>query len=238
MNARALFDEGRVLSAIQELAGQLRANPTDTAARRFLIDLLSCSGQYDRARKHVDILATGGPGYELEALQGYSVLHAEQTRHALYTEGKVPKGEAPLPAPGLLNGKAFGSIRDSDPNIGARLEVFAGGTYAWIPFAHLTSVEMHQPATLHDTLWAPAVVRTSLGYEGKDLGEVTLPAVYAFSWRHSDEAVWLGRLTSWMSDDEGTEFPVGQKLLLVDGEEVPFLEVRTLEFTARAGAAG
>jgi type VI secretion system protein ImpE len=136
-----------------------------------------------------------------------------------------------------LNGKPFRSIRDTDPTIGSRLEVFAAGTYAWIPFAHLTSVEMRQPATLRDTLWAPAVVRTSFGYQGTDLGEVMLPAIYAFSWRHPDEAVWLGRLTSWMADGEGTEYPMGQKLLLVDGEEVPFLEIRTLEFTATAGLA-
>ncbi|MFL6449163.1 MAG: type VI secretion system accessory protein TagJ [Bryobacteraceae bacterium] len=238
MKGKALIDEGRVVDSIQELAGQLRVNPTDVAARRLLIDLLCCSGQYERARKHVDILAVGGPGYEVEALQGYATLHAEETRYALYTDGNVPREEAPPPAPGLLNGKPFRSIRDTDPDIGARLEVFAHGTYAWIPFAHLTSVQMHQPATLHETLWSPAKVRTNLGHEGKDLGDVTLPSVYAFSWRHPDETVWLGRLTAWMVDDDGEEFPVGQKLLLVDGEEVPFLEIRTLEFTARAGVAG
>ena len=49
MKAKTLFDEGRVLDAIQELGAQLRANPTDVAARRFLIDLLGCSGRI-RAR--------------------------------------------------------------------------------------------------------------------------------------------------------------------------------------------
>jgi type VI secretion system protein ImpE len=63
-----------------------------------------------------------------------------------------------------------------------------------------------------------------------DLGEVLLPAIYPFSWKHANEAVWLGRMTDWTTDEEGREFLSGQKILLVDGEEVPFLEVRSLEF--------
>jgi protein involved in temperature-dependent protein secretion len=37
-------------------------------------------------------------------------------------------------------------------------------------------------------------------------------------------------VTDWTADEEGNEYPSGQKILLVDGEEVPLLEVRTLEF--------
>jgi protein involved in temperature-dependent protein secretion len=35
-------------------------------------------------------------------------------------------------------------------------------------------------------------------------------------------------VTQWDSDDDGVEAPVGQKLLLVDGEEFPLLEIREL----------
>ena len=44
------------------------------------------------------------------------------------------------------------------------------------------------------------------------------------------EEVWLGRKTEWYADESGRESPTGQKTLLVDGEEFPFLEVRTLKF--------
>jgi type VI secretion system protein ImpE len=63
-----------------------------------------------------------------------------------------------------------------------------------------------------------------------DLGEVLIPAIYPFSWKDPDEAVWLGRVTEWTADEEGREYPTGQKILLVDGEEIPFLEVRSIEF--------
>jgi type VI secretion system protein ImpE len=42
----------------------------------------------------------------------------------------------------------------------------------------------------------------------------------------------LGRATVWDAAENGEEIPFGQKLLLVDGEEFPLLEVRTLEIAA------
>jgi type VI secretion system protein ImpE len=116
--------------------------------------------------------------------------------------------------------------------LGARLEVFAAGAYLWIPFQHIASLEMESPCRLRDTLWIPAVVRTGPSFKGTELGEVLIPAIYPFSWKHPDEAVWLGRVTDWVSDERGTQYPVGQKLLLRDGEEIPFLEVRSLNFQA------
>ena len=137
---------------------------------------------------------------------------------------------------GKLNGKAFNEIRDADPDIGARLEVFAAGAYVWIPFEHVASVEMAPPQRLRDTLWTPALVQAAPSFQGMDLGEVLLPAIYPFSWKNADQAVWLGRITDWAADDEGREYPSGQKILLADGEEVPFLEVRSLVFTQPAVA--
>jgi type VI secretion system protein ImpE len=79
-------------------------------------------------------------------------------------------------------------------------------------------------------------VQTAPSFQGKDLGEVLIPAIYPFSWKNADQSVWLGRITDWAADDEGREYPSGQKILLVDGEEVPFLEVRSIEFTQAAVA--
>jgi type VI secretion system protein ImpE len=53
-----------------------------------------------------------------------------------------------------------------------------------------------------------------------------------FAWQHADEAVRLGRMTVWEEDESGAVVPVGQKMLLVDGEEFPFLEIRRLEFAS------
>jgi type VI secretion system protein ImpE len=69
------------------------------------------------------------------------------------------------------------------------------------------------------------------------MGEVIIPGIYPFSWNSSDESLWLGRSTEWVADDEGNEFPVGQKVFVVDGEEIPLLEVKTIEFATDEIAA-
>ena len=51
------------------------------------------------------------------------------------------------------------------------------------------------------------------------------------AWQHPEEVVRLGRQTDWIDLESGEEAPVGQKLLLVDDEEFPLLEVRELLVT-------
>ncbi len=72
-------------------------------------------------------------------------------------------------------GGRFKSLRDADPDLGARLEVFAAGAYLWIPFEHIASCEMEPPRRLRDTLWRPAMVRTGPSFQGTELGEVLDP---------------------------------------------------------------
>jgi len=230
VRAKELFDAGKVRDAERELTSYLRDHPMDAAQRIFLFELLCFSGDFARAEKQLSVLAQGNSDRELGAILYYAALHAEKTRHELFEKQDFPKQHSANPCPGTLNGKPFQSLRDADPDIGARLEVFAAGAYLWIPFEHIASLEMDAPRRLRDTLWTPAIVTTGPAFKGKELGEVLIPAIYPFSWKHPDESVWLGRVTDWAADDEGNEYPSGQKMLLLDGEEIPFLEVRSLKF--------
>ncbi len=236
MTAKQLFDAGRVRDAEAALAARLREHPTDVGTRTFLFELLCFSGQFERAAKQLNLLAQGGKEAEMGAVLYFSALHAEKTRHDLFRKEEFPSvSPAPSP-PGKLNGKPFQSIQDADSTIGARLEVFAAGAYLWIPFVHIASVQTEAPVRLRDTLWFPALVLTGPTFQGTDIGQVLIPVVYPFSWKSDDETVWLGRSTEWVADDGGREFPVGQKMFVVDGEEVPLLEIRSLEFASDASA--
>jgi type VI secretion system protein ImpE len=64
---------------------------------------------------------------------------------------------------------------------------------------------------------------------------VLLPVLSPLSWKHSDDAVRLGRSTEWQ-DHAGQSIPLGQKLFLVDDEELPILEIRHIEFSAAQAA--
>ena len=229
-NAKELFAAGKVREAERTLTAYLREHPSDISQRTFLFELLCFAGDYARAEKQLAVLAGGGVEAETGAIVYYAALHAEKTRYELFEKSAFPSGPTKCPR-GRLNGKDFTEVRDADPDIGARLEVFAAGSYVWIPFEHIATVEMGPPQRLRDTLWAPAMVQAAPSFEGMDLGEVLIPAIYPFSWKHPDEAVWLGRVTDWAADEDGKEYPSGQKILVVDGEEIPFLEVRSIEFT-------
>ncbi len=211
-------------------------NPRIRKSRIFLFELLCFSGQYDRAAKQLSVLAEGSKELEMGATLYYSALHAEKSRHDLFKKQDFPKEPAAPSPKGKLNGKPFESIRDADPQIGARLEVYGAGAYLWIPFQHISSIQIQPIKRLRDTLWTPAFVLTGPTFQGTDIGEVIIPAVYPFSWNSHDETVWLGRTTEWVADDEGQEFPVGHKVFIVDGEEVPLLNVQTIEFASDAAA--
>ena len=240
-NANQLFQAGKLKEAVQALSAEVRDHPSDTKRRTFLFELLCFSGEYDRAEKQLDLLAEASPKSEMGALLYHSALHAEKTRQDLFQKKEYPKPAGGTPSgvetvAGSLNGKPFQTITDGDPRIGPRLEVYAGGNYLWINFEHLASIKIDPPRRLRDLLWTPAIVRAGPALKGTELGEVLLPALSPFAWQHSDESVRLGRMTVWEEDESGAALPIGQKMLLVDGEEFPLLEVRQLEFASASEA--
>ena len=91
---------------------------------------------------------------------------------------------------------------------------------------------MAAPTRLRDLLWIQAFLRTGPGFKGTELGEVLLPALAPLSSRNADDEIRLGRRTEWFDQPDGPALPLGQKTLLIDGEEFPILEVRKLEFNA------
>jgi type VI secretion system protein ImpE len=230
MKARELLAASRLTDAIESLGVELRSDPTDAQRRSLLFELLAFAGEFDRAEKHLDILAQRGPDAGMGALLYRAAIHAEKTRAEMFRTGDRPEHRGSTAPAGTLNGKPFSSIRDADPRIGDRLEVFAAGQYMWLPFEHIESLRIQPPKRLRDTLWTPAILKTGPKFKGVELGEVLLPVLAPLSFDSDDDAVRLGRVTEWVATD-GVEAPVGQKLLLVDDEEVCILEVRELTVT-------
>ena len=231
MTAKELYRAGNLNGAIQALGQELRNNPTDLKQRTFLFELLCFAGEYDRAEKHLAVLSEGSAEAATGALLYRAALAAERSRNDLFEKKDYPIAPAAT-RPGALNGQPFEELEDADERVGARLEIFAAGQLMWIPFEHVASVEIAAPKRLRDLLWAPALVRTGPAFRGAELGEVLIPVLAPFSFRHADDAVRLGRSTVWEEQAGGQVVPFGQKTLLVDGEEIPILEVRRIEITA------
>lgn len=237
MVAKALFDAGKVTDAIAALGAHLRDHPADSTQRIFLFELLCFAGQYARAEKQLAVLAQKSQEAELGATLYYSALHAEKMRQEMFEKQTFPTGTKCSPdLSGKINGKPFQSITDIDPDIGPRLELYAAGAYMWLPLEQIASIRIEPPTKLRDLLWTSAFVSTKSTFKGEDLGEVLIPVIYPLTWQLPNEQAWLGRVTEWGEDDQGVEHPCGQKMFLVDGEEIPLLDIRTIEFD-EAGAA-
>ena len=227
--ATDLFAAGKLQEAIDSLSAELRDNPTSAQLRTSLFELLCFAGNWERAEKQLSLLSGDDQQHRVGALQYLAAISAERTRHEMFEKKKFPQESDAAPPSGLLNSKEFSSIADADPRIGNRLEVIAGETYMWLPFAHIATLEIGPPKRVRDLLWAPATIRTGGAFEGTNLGEVLLPVLSPFSWKHAQDNVRLGRMTVWEQLEDGEERPYGQKMLLVDEEEIPLLEVRRLQ---------
>lgn len=237
MDAQQLFKAGKLSEAIPALNSLLRDSPSDVRSRTFLFELLCFAGEYDRAEKQLTILQEEtSKDSILGALLYRAALASERIRQQMFEAKSYPKTPAPnglttAPVTGTLNGRAFSSLSDADPRIGEKLEVFAGGDYLWISFADIASIHIDPPQKLRDLLWVPAKLVTGPTFRSRDLGDILLPALSPLSWQHPDDDVRLGRATEWCEDESGEEAPYGLKALLVDGEEIPFLEIRDLEIS-------
>ncbi|HXM45620.1 MAG TPA: type VI secretion system accessory protein TagJ [Bryobacteraceae bacterium] len=233
MKAKELFQAGRLDEAVRALGAELRDDPADTQRRTFLFELLCFAGDFQRAEKQLDVLGETDPTAAMAVLLYRGVLRAENARQGFFSEKQfLGRGATPeTGTAGVCNGKPFTTFIDADPRIGARLEVLAGGRYLWIPFQHISSVEIEAPQRLRDLLWAPAVVRTTPAFKERDLGAVFVPVLSPGSSTYPDDAVRLGRATAWLEPENGNVIPMGQKMFLVDEEELPLLELRHLDFS-------
>jgi len=228
----ALYREGKLREAIKALGEELRSNPLDARRRTFLFELLVFAGEFDRAEKQLDLLAGANAEAAAGTLLYRSALHAERTRQSMFANRETPPSKQEAVYGGVWNGTAFNEFSDSDPRIDANLEVFIAGSYTWIPIHYLRRLEIEPPANLRDLMWARARVETSADFRLQELGEVLLPVLCPLSSRHADETVQLGRESAWEPDDAYGEIPYGAKMMVVDGVEVPLLEIRSVVWSA------
>ncbi|HLJ86712.1 MAG TPA: type VI secretion system accessory protein TagJ [Candidatus Angelobacter sp.] len=236
MTGMELFQSGKLQEAIQALGDEVRKNPVDTRRRTFLFELLCFAGEYERAEKHLDVLSDANQGTRVGTLLYRSAIHAEKTRQKMFIERSYPLPKAVAVTGGKHDDRPISSFADADERIGGCLEVFVAGSYSWISLEHIASIEVPKPKKLRDLLWSPAIVKTTPAYREMELGEVLLPVLSPLSSRHADDLVRLGRTTVWEEETPGSgDVPFGQKMFLIDEEEVPILELGKVELVSAAG---
>lgn len=235
MTAMALFQSGKLREAVQALGEEVRNHPLDARRRIFLFELLCFAGEYDRAEKHLDVLAGAGASAQLGGLLYRSAIHAEKERQRIFAEHTTSLARPAAALSGIRNGKPFEQFADADERLGGALELFVAGSYTRISLEQIASIEIAKPQRLRDLVWTPAIVTTSPAYKAMELGEVLLPVLAPFSWKSEDDAVRLGRSTVWEEDSDGNLIPLGQKMFVVGEQEIPILELGKIEFLPLVG---
>ena len=235
MTPTELFQAGRLQEAIETLGEEVRNNPLDAKRRTFLFELLCFAGEYDRAEKHLSILADSSQAAAMGALLYRSALHAEKIRQQMFENRTFPMAHKPSRRSSSRMGEFGASFTDADPRIGGALELFVAGGYTWIDLEQIARIEIPKPRRLRDLLWSPAIVTTTPEYRAMELGEVLVPVLSPLSWSQEEDEIRVGRKTVWMEDETYGEIPFGQKLFVMDGKEIPILELGTIEFADGLG---
>ena len=145
MQARQLFQAGKLDEAIEALGAEVRDNPTDAQRRAFLFELLCFAGKFDRAEKQLDVLGTRKCEAEMGALLYHAALHAERLRQDMFEKESFPHRDARSRRRHAERTSPSRRITDADPRIGPRLELFAAGQYTWLPFEHI-DIRSHRGA--------------------------------------------------------------------------------------------
>jgi type VI secretion system protein ImpE len=262
MDARQLFDAGKLAAAIEQLNQKVRAHPADPKLRTFLFEMLCFAGDYDRAQRQLEVLSQLDTKAEVGTMVYRGALAAEQARMAVMTEDQLPTFLLEPPAFASMYLAALHRLREGNAREarGILLEAMEAqpaiqGKIDGIPFTDFGDADPFLAPFLEVIIneryiWVPFVqlkrftlttpqrlrdllwAEATLETVGGPARNVLLPVLYTGSFRHPNEQVRLGRATEWEDLGEKLVRGRGQRMFLIDDEEKPMLQSRQVEFDA------
>lgn len=267
MTAEEALKAGDPDAALADLTARVRRAPGDPRLRVFLFQLLAVLGHWERALAQLEVAGELDAGTLGMVNTYRDALRCEALREAVFAGTRDPllmgepsdwmawllqalkldaQGEAgqaqglreraleaaPTTA-GRIDDTDFAWIGDADARLGPMLEAVIQGRYFWVPFHLIRALRLEAPADLRDLVWAPAYLTWANGGETVAL----LPARYPGTTASSDGRLRLARLTEWVEQDAGLFTGQGQRLLVTDQDEYPFLGLRNLELATAVDTA-
>jgi type VI secretion system protein ImpE len=258
--AKDKLDAGNLQSAIDDLTREVKANPTDTQKRTFLFELLCFAGDFDRAERQLDVIASQSAKAEVGVQSYRNNIAAERGRRRLFSDGVAPHFLEEPPAYVDTHLEAINRLREGDAAETRRLLDRAEEERPALA-GKLNGQEFDDFRDYNDIVapvlelfvqdkysWLPFEQIKRIEVEtpkrlrdliwptariettGGTVGELHVPALYAGSHEHNDDLVRLGRKTDWKPVSDELYLAAGLRLFWVAGEEKPFLSVRSIEF--------
>lgn len=236
----------------------VRAKPGAVELRAFLAQLSLIMGRWQRAENQFKLLGELSPEAKqvsdaYRAAAAAEVMRADvfagKTRPIIFgtppawcaqlSEGLRLEADGELAAAaevrlvaleaadecaGLIDGVPFQWLGDADSRLGPVAEMIVGGIYHWVPFSSIAGISIGPPSDLRDAAWVEAEVEF---VNGAAMG-VLIASRYPGS--ENENSLALSRRTEWREMGHGLAAGIGQRILVSDQDEYPFLSVRIIAF--------
>lgn len=260
MRAEALFREGKLGSALEELQQLIRSHPENSRYRVFLFQLLAILGEWKRALSQLDVLDdldkstwsmvhTYRDAIRCEALRKEifagrqkPLIFGEPNQWiALLLESLRLIGEAQF-APALdLRNQAFELASERSGSIDEQ-------AFCWIADADSRLGPVLEVILNGRYYWVPfdqvSDIKFTAVTDLRDLvwlpahftwvngGEAfgLIPSRYPGSEKASDPGLQLARKTEWIELAEGVTIGTGQRMLATDQNEYALFDIRSVHF--------
>ena len=260
MNAKELIKAGQLSEVRQQLVEAVRDKPGDMAARTLLFQVLCYLGEWDKADRHLEAIATQDPSREAGVIGYRNLIRAEKERLAVLEAGGCASFLTEPPAYLALYSAFRAKLAAKKADEAAELCQQLAGQIPAIsgmannsPFAGFRDTDSLLAPFLevmaHERyLWVPfASLRELAITPPKTLldllwvpAHVTtwegyamncfLPVLYPGSFLFEDERVRLGRMTDWISLGGSLARGVGQHVFEVGGLDMAILELTDVTF--------
>ena len=260
MDPKELIQAGELDKARTELIAVLKSSPADTSSRTLLFQILAYQGEWDKARRHLEIMETQSSAAGGGVNTCLNLVQAEAERRAVWQGRQKPSflPESPAYAEPFETARkklrdghfeearaVFGAIAERRPPVTGRLngQVFKRFVDTDTALAFVLEAFVHERY-----VWLPfeslrelavATPRTLLDLLWIPARITTwsgltlncyLPVLYPESHCQADDRLKLGRMTDWIDLGGGCCRGIGQHVFQVGEEDVGLLGIQTVEF--------
>lgn len=259
MNIKDLIKEGKLAEARLNLVSALKNHPGDIAGRTLLFQVLLFLGEWDKAERHLEVLA------DVDAMMAPTVslyinlLNCERERAEVTAFRTMPSFLPSTPTYFEAYYSACQQLQDNPDGKGQ--EIFAAmesqipqvtGTVNGVEFSGMRNTDDVLAFALevfaYDRyFWVPfESIREIIVTPPQTLLDLMwisasittwsglsmngfLPVLYPDTWKHDNEQIRMGRMTDWSSPSGGCVRGIGRQVFVFGEQDVSILEFREIQ---------
>jgi type VI secretion system protein ImpE len=260
MNPKELIKAGRLPEARKQLTEEVKSSPSNVSSRTLLFQVLSFYGEWAKAEKHLETIATQDSKREIGVQIYKNLIHAEKERPEVLKRNARPSFfphtppylEAYFLAWEKMEKKRFEEAQEIFDQIDENRLLISGTLNGkdFVGFGDTDAfLSFFLEAFIYERyVWIPfESIRELQVSSPKTLFDLLwveahvttweglgincyLPVLYPESFLHEDDRVKLGRMTDWIPLGDSFSKGVGQHVYQVGEEEIAILELKEVRF--------